>query len=213
MRDVWVEGPPLTIPRRNCAAATLNGKIYALGGFDGSSLLNYVEAYDPRMKSWMEVSPMLTPRSSASCTVHDGKLFVLGGTNGTRLKTAEYFDEKMNRWNSFDVDMIDTRSAGHAVTCMNSIYALGGTDNQQNIHFSMESLDQETLHWSYSKSMQVARMDFACAVISESIMAGGGQSGDILSSTEFYRPELDSWQVGPSMLTPRYGHQYLTVTL
>ena len=61
--------------------------------------------------------------------------------------------------------MIDTRSAGQAVTCVSSIYALGGTDNQQNIHFSVESLDQDTLQWGYHKSMQVARMDFACAVL------------------------------------------------
>ena len=109
MRDAWMEGPPLSIPRRNCGAAQLNGKIYAIGGFDGTSLLNYVECYDPRMKSWMEVSPLLCQRSSASCTVHDGKIFVMGGTSGTRLKTVEYFDEKMNRWNSFDVSISPAR--------------------------------------------------------------------------------------------------------
>ena len=56
-------------------------------------------------------------------------------------------------------------------------------------------------------------MDFAATVISDSIMVSGGQSGDILGSTEFYRPEIDLWQVGPPMLTPRYGHAVVTVTL
>ena len=26
---------------------------------------------------------------------------------------------------------------------------------------------------------------------------GGGQNGSVLSSTEFYRPELDEWQARP----------------
>eukprot|EP00392_Amoebophrya_sp_AT5.2_P004217 g4225.t1 len=213
LRDAWMSGPPLNFPRRNACAAHVDGKVYCMGGFDGTQILAHVESYDPRMKSWMENTAMLTPRSSAMSCVHGGKIFLLGGTSGKRLKTVEFFEPKMNRWSAFDVDMIDVRSAGQAVTCMSQIYALGGTDNQQTIHYSGESLDQETVTWMYNKSMQVSRMDFAATVISDSIMVGGGQSGDILASTEFYRPELDTWQVGPSMLTPRYGHQYLTVAL
>ena len=42
------------------------------------------------------------------------------------------------------------------------------------------------------------RMDFGSCVLSDSIMASGGQHGEVLSSTEFYRPELDDWQrLGP----------------
>ncbi|CAD7926894.1 unnamed protein product [Amoebophrya sp. A25] len=213
LRDAWMPGPPLNVPRRNATASSVDGRIYVMGGFDGAQILSGVECYDPRMKSWMTCDPMLTPRSSPASCVHGGKIFVLGGTSGKRLKTVEFFEPKMNRWSAFDVDMIDVRSAGQAVTCMSQIYSLGGTDNSQTIHYSVESLDQETVTWMYNKSMQVSRMDFAATVISDSIMVGGGQSGDILASTEFYRPELDTWQVGPSMLTPRYGHQYLTVTL
>merc|ERR1712194_115201 len=157
----------------------------------------------------MECAGMGTPRSSAMSCTHGGQIFVLGGTSGKRLKTVEFYEPKMNRWSSFEVDLIEGRSAGQAVTCMNQIYCLGGTDNTQSIHHSMESLDQETISWSYARSMIVGRMDFASAVISDSIMVGGGQSGDILAATEFYRPELDTWQTGPPMLTARYGHQYL----
>merc|ERR1711966_535318 len=116
LRDCWTEGPPLNIPRRNGCSAVLDGRVFAIGGFDGTSILNLVESYDPRMKSWMECSPLLTPRSSGLCTVSGGKIWVMGGTSGTRLKTVEWFDTKMNKWNSFDVDMIDARSAGQAVS-------------------------------------------------------------------------------------------------
>jgi len=110
-------------------------------------------------------------------------------------------------------DMIDIRSAGSAGTTGSHMYALGGTDNAQNIHYSIEYLDLESCAWKYGTNMTVSRMDHASCVISDSLLVGGGQNGDVLSTVEFYRPELEEWTRGPTMLTPRYGHQMLTVNL
>lgn len=85
LRDAWMSGPPLNFPRRNACAAHLDGKVYCMGGFDGTQILAHVESYDPRMKSWMENTAMLTPRSSAMSCVHGGKIFLLGGTSRTRI--------------------------------------------------------------------------------------------------------------------------------
>lgn len=213
LRDTWEPGAPLTVPRRNSAAAELGGRLYAIGGYDGSQIIASVEAYDARMRNWMMLEPLSTPRSSASACVHGGKLWVLGGTSGTRLKTVDIFDPRAGRWEHLKAEMAETRSALQACCCVSHVFALGGTDNSQNIHFSVECLDMEALVWSSRRSMQVSRMDFACAVISDSIMVGGGQNGEVTSATEFYRPELDEWQPGPSMMFPRYGHQYLQVAL
>jgi len=211
--DQWVPGAFLNYPRRNCASVELDGRIYAIGGFDGTQIISEVEAYDNRLKNWMMIEPLPTPRSSAMACAQGGKLWVLGGTSGTRLKTVDVFDPRANRWDSQKVEMMDTRSAGQAANCVNHIFAYGGTDNDQNIHFSMECLDSDAGTFSARQPMKESRMDFASAVISDSIMVGGGQNGNVLSSTEFYRPELDEWQAGPSMMIPRYGHQYLLCTL
>jgi len=211
--DQWETGASLKYPRRNCASAELDGRIYAVGGFDGSKIISKVEAYDNRLKSWMMIESLPTPRSSAMACAQGGKLWVLGGTSGTRLRTVDVFDPRANKWDSQKVEMMETRSAGHAANCVNHIFAYGGTDNDQNIHFSMECLDSDAGLFSARQPMTESRMDFASAVISDSIMVGGGQNGNVLSSTEFYRPELDEWQAGPSMMIPRYGHQYLLCTL
>jgi len=213
LRDQWEVGSSLKFPRRNCASAELDGRIYAIGGFDGSKIINTVEAYDNRLKNWMTIEPLPTARSSAMACAQGGKLWVLGGTSGTRLRTVDVFDPRANRWDSQKVEMNETRSAGQVSCCVNHIFALGGTDNEQNIHFSMECLDSDAGTFSTRQSMKESRMDFATSVISDSIMVGGGQNGNVLSSTEFYRPELDEWQAGPSMMIPRYGHQYLLCTL
>jgi len=127
------------------------------------------------------------------------------------MSTVDVFDPRANRWDTLKFEMCAVRSAGQAVCCVNHLFALGGIDNEQNIHVSMEALDTDS--FSMRQSMQEARMEFAAACISDSIMVGGGQNGGVLSSTEFYRPELDEWQAGPSMMIPRYGHQYLICTL
>ncbi|CEM14152.1 unnamed protein product [Vitrella brassicaformis CCMP3155] len=213
LRDNWMLGPSLNVPRRNTCGAALGERLFAIGGFDGANILSSVESYDPRMKNWMEITPLTTPRSSALCSVQGDRLFVLGGTRGERLRTVETYEARMNKWEAFSADMIEVRSAGSSVSCLNHVYSLGGTDNSQQVHDSLEVLDPDTLNWSFRKSMTLQRMDCAAVVISDSIMVGGGQHGDVLNATEFYRPELDEWQAGPPMMFPRYGHSYLLVNL
>lgn len=213
LRDSWEQGASLRHARRNCASAQLEGRVYAIGGFDGASIIGSVEAYDNRLKSWMQIEALPTPRSSAMACAYGGKVWVLGGTSGTRLRTVDIFDPRAGRWEPGKVEMKQVRSAGQAACCVNHIFALGGTDNDQNIHYSVECMDLDEGAFIPRTPMQESRMDFAAAVISDSIMVGGGQNGSVLSSTEFYRPELDEWQAGPSMMVPRYGHQYLLCSL
>lgn len=214
LRGAWLPGADLNVPRRNCASAQLDGRIFALGGFDGTQILSHVEAYDPRMKSWMPIEPMTVARSSSSATTHGGRLWVMGGTSGSRLRSVECYDPRAAKWESVRADMIDVRSAGQSCQCLERLYALGGTDQNQSVHSSLESYNPEAGGtWTFRKSMQMPRMDFGCCVLSDSIMVGGGQHGDVLSATEFYRPELDDWQLGPPMLSPRYGHHLLLVNL
>jgi len=214
LRGCWMQGPDLNVPRRNCASAELGGRIYAIGGFDGSQILNHVEAFDPRMKSWMPLEPMGVPRSSASAAAMGGQLWVLGGTSGSRQRTVERYDARAGKWESVRADMIEVRSAGQACCCLDRLYAFGGTDQNQRVHSSLEGYNPEAGgSWIFRKSMQVPRMDFGSCVLSDSIMVGGGQHGEVLASTEFYRPELDDWQLGPPLLSPRYGHQLLLVNL
>lgn len=73
LRDSWVTGASLNIPRRNTCGTYMSGRHYAIGGFDGMGILASVECYDPRLKNWMEVAPLNTPRSSPMCCVQ-GKL-------------------------------------------------------------------------------------------------------------------------------------------
>merc|ERR1719446_2039461 len=177
LRDVWESGSSLSVSRRNCASIEHEGRIYAIGGFDGTKIIGSMEAYDSRMKGWMLLEPLPTPRSSAMACAKGGKVWVLGGTSGSRLKTIEIYDARANRWETSKVDMLETRSAGQACNCVNHLFALGGTDNEQNIHYSLECVDVDEGTFNRRRPMQEARMDFAATDTNDSIMVGGGQNG------------------------------------
>ncbi|KAH0478497.1 MAG: hypothetical protein KVP17_004107 [Porospora cf. gigantea B] len=224
LSDTWTSGPELQYARRNLSTAQLKGRVYAVGGYDSQELLASVEALDPRMRSWTECAPMLSCRSSASCCVaDDNTLYVMGGTSGERLNTMEAYDIRMDKWTAFSSDLLHVRSAGAAVKVLGSIYAFGGTDNSHKVHNSLEIFTMELKSWRFGAQMPSARFDHAACSISDSVVTTGGQvsgflfflccipihfqdGSTVLPVVDFYRPELDTWQKGPNMVSPRYGH-------
>ncbi|KAF4676627.1 choline dehydrogenase 7 [Perkinsus chesapeaki] len=183
LRDTWMIGASLNTPRRNCASTITedDGRIFAIGGYDGSSMLSSVEAYDPRMRNWMNVASMSTPRSSCMAVAdNNGHIWALGGTSGKRLKSIEMYDIRNNKWSSIPgTDMIEEVSAGSAVFFNGHIYVIGGTDNTQLVHSSVESLSISNIHngWNYKHQAGTERMDCCAAPVMDSILLGGGQNG------------------------------------
>lgn len=49
----------------------IDGYIYAIGGNDGSSSLNSIERYDPKLNKWTMMTSMVTRRSSVGAAVLD----------------------------------------------------------------------------------------------------------------------------------------------
>ena len=73
-RGNWSYGPPMNTARQDLALASLNGKLYAVGGsdFDENSI-NSVEVYDPTanggLGSWAYGPPMETARADHALAV------------------------------------------------------------------------------------------------------------------------------------------------
>merc|ERR1712039_702312 len=90
-----------------------------------------------------------------------------GGTSGSRLRTTERYDPRAGKWESLRTDLIEVRSAGQATNCLDRLYVLGGTDQNQSVHSSLEVYNPEGGgSWIFRKSMQAPRMDFGCWVLS-----------------------------------------------
>ena len=85
--------------RCRLGVAALNGKIYACGGYDGSSFLKSVEMYDPVANKWTYVAPMNVPRSRVALVANMGNLYAIGGYDGMKnLSTVEMYSPDKDEW-------------------------------------------------------------------------------------------------------------------
>ncbi|XP_053990936.1 kelch-like protein 1 isoform X2 [Hylaeus volcanicus] len=219
-------GPSLITPRRNTTSASLGNRFFTIGGFDGANRISTVEAYDPRMKNWCQVASLNTPRSSSCSAVVDDSIFAIGGTSGERLRSIEKYESRADRWVTLSGGLSEIRSAATSSTFLGAIYVFGGINQLNKILSSVESFDE----WLYRHNLNIPLMESACASTPDSIILTGGHNETILNNSFFYQPELDEWRegkifdiglymnqapsyAGPSMLSPRYGHQVLVAQI
>src|SRR5207245_11365597 len=90
---------PLPTARQSLAVVALpNGKLYAVGGYNGSGYVSTVEEYDPATNVWTAGAAMPTPRAGMGVAAVGGRVYVLGGYNGGYLDTVEELDPATGAW-------------------------------------------------------------------------------------------------------------------
>lgn len=77
--NTWSTVASMHMCRSNHGVAVLNGKIYALGGYNGESYMKNVEVYCRKSNQWKMATPMLERRSIFTTAVVDGKIYAIGG--------------------------------------------------------------------------------------------------------------------------------------
>lgn len=55
---------------------------YAIGGFDGETMVSSVEIYDPRTGTWITGEPMKDLRGYSAVAVVKDSIYVIGGYKG-----------------------------------------------------------------------------------------------------------------------------------
>jgi N-acetylneuraminic acid mutarotase len=107
IEDSWNTKTPMNQERAAFGVVTVDGKIYAIGGYttDYSNILNTNERYDPKTDSWTTVASMLTPRHSFSIVACNGKIYCMGGTiyeagQWVSCKFNEVYDPVTNSWSA-----------------------------------------------------------------------------------------------------------------
>ena len=116
--DEWAEEAvaPLPPARTRAGMAVLDGKLYAVGGYNSDDdTLASVERYDPAANAWEAVAPMATARYALGVAVLDGKLYAAGGQKeddedgDVPVNTVERFDPVTNGWEAV-APMVTARS-------------------------------------------------------------------------------------------------------
>lgn len=126
----WTYMARMNQARSDAAACSFEGKIYVSGGFDGVTLLDSVEVYNPSQDLW---SLLVMPLPSLLCghqmIAHGGHIYVIGGYDSLeRLKSVIRSQPgRKNDWQSVQPLRV-ARSTFAVAELDGEIYVIGGSN-------------------------------------------------------------------------------------
>jgi N-acetylneuraminic acid mutarotase len=203
--DSWRAGPALPTARKAPTAATVNGTIYVIGGYNllQPGGMGTVEAYDPALGTWSAKAPMPTGRSAAASAVVNGKICVFGGTSaGQDLTVVECYDPVTNTWNSgapmptFRRDL-GADSAGPAFLAIGGYSGGNLSGGGPGVVATAERYDPALNNWTEIAPMSTLREAMAVATAASGLLyAFGGDNAlnRTLATVEAFDPALAAWK-------------------
>ncbi len=128
--DTWTDGAPMSAARGLSAAASTSNRIYVVGGYDGKQELTTCSSYDPAQDTWEACAPLTVGRGGLGLVNLGGQLYAIGGGGWTSyLGFNEQYSPGIDQWRAIDTPMIGTWRSPGVVVLSNSIYAIGGWNN------------------------------------------------------------------------------------
>uniref|UniRef100_A0A9J7ZDQ8 Kelch-like protein 3 n=1 Tax=Cyprinus carpio carpio TaxID=630221 RepID=A0A9J7ZDQ8_CYPCA len=205
--DRWYQVADL--PSRRCRAGVvyMAGKVYAVGGFNGSLRVRTVDVYDGLKDQWSSVPSMQERRSTLGAAVLGDLLYAVGGFDGsTGLSSVEAYNPKANEW--MFVAPMNTRRSSVGVGVVSGVgvlsgqlYAAGGHDGPL-VRKSVEVYDNATNTWRQVCDMNMCRRNAGVCAINGLLYVIGGDDGSCnLSSVEYYDPAADKWSLIPTNMS------------
>jgi N-acetylneuraminic acid mutarotase len=128
--DVWsVAKSAMPAPRMAAAYVGTSGRIYVIGGAQGTGSTARVDIYDVAADKWSSAAQLPSPRQSLSAAIFGDSIHVVGGQSIDPPKTyADHFvlNMKTGSWSK----SASLRTARHASVAMASggkLYVIGGS--------------------------------------------------------------------------------------
>ncbi len=175
--DAWKQKRSMPTPRHGLAAVALKGKVYVLGGSNGSTATGALEVYDPDHDTWSEKAPMPTPRVFLAAAAVDDKIYAIGGSpdccGNSRTDVVEVYDTTTERWSSaHSLPVALQVSAAAAIN--HRIYVFGGFIPGSGLQGSTFEYDPATDSWTSRAAMMEARDQAPAVVLGETAHVLGG---------------------------------------
>lgn len=191
--DTWAARTPMPTPRGALAVAQWGGKLYAMGGYDGSTNRAELEVYDPTSDTWTAAAPLPTPRDHLAAAVVDGKIYAIGGRVNQsyvrNLATVEVFDPSTGRWTKA-ADLPTARSGIAAGVIRGVIYVVGG-EAPEGTFRTNEAYTPATDRWHSAAPLPTGRHGLGAAVVGDRlyVISGGPTPGGSYSNVnEVFTP-------------------------
>ena len=215
--NTWVSEAPMHEARENLGVASVNGKIYAIGGdtlsgfwtysmgFSGTPTGGVVgtnEEYDPTTNTWTFKTLMPTPRTGFAIASYENKIYCIGGattrniyTGATLTAVNEVYDPATDTW--------ETKTPMPSATWLVPANAVNGKIYVIDWNGKVYAYDIAADSWSAKSTAptpSAAGFDgHVSAVVSGKIHIIGGlsTSGDS-NLHQVYDPATDNWTYASS---------------
>jgi N-acetylneuraminic acid mutarotase len=183
--DQWTTKADLPTPRHGLATSVVEGKIYTIGGFDGTNHAT-VEMYDPTTDTWTPKAELPTLRSHVCTGVVNGKIYAIGGWDSVSeddghkaFATVEVYDPATDRWMK-KADMPTPRWSCASSVVNGKIYVIGGTtitgEGEWITTTKVEIYDPATDTWTPGGDMPTPRGWLSGSTVNGKFYAIGGAS-------------------------------------
>ena len=126
--ETWTPRAKMSIPRYNHTTNVVNGKIYAIGGWNGGALSS-IEMYDPTLDRWERKANLPVALLAHSASVVNDRIYVIGGYKDaqTTVATVYEYNPELDKW-AQKTDMPTARDSHFAGVVEGRIYIIGGSD-------------------------------------------------------------------------------------
>ncbi|CAG4909893.1 unnamed protein product [Colias eurytheme] len=203
----WEELAPMGIARIQPGVATLGGRVYAVGGEQGSQILANGEVYDPQTDKWSDIAPMKEARCEFGLTAWNGNLYAFGGWVGSDMgSSVEVYDPVSDEWTLVG-HMPEPRFGMGVVTFEGLIYVVGGCTHTWRHTQDLLCYHPASRKWQTLKPMRNARSQAAAVVLDNYLYVIGGNAPrrTVLATVERYSFDDDTWEEVGSLREARAG--------
>jgi N-acetylneuraminic acid mutarotase len=202
--DAWIERAAMPTARGALSVTVHDGKLYAIGGYEGKVNSPAVEVYDPIANSWTSRAPLPTPRDHLATATAAGKVYAIGGRlkgdYHRNLSVTEAYDPSTEQWTR-TADLPTARSGITAAEAGGRIYVFGG-EGADGTFSENEAYDPSQDAWQTMAPMPTARHGLGSAVVDGRIfvITGGPTPGGSFSHLNevFSPPDTSAKSVAPS---------------
>jgi N-acetylneuraminic acid mutarotase len=209
-QGVWSKVGETTTERTEVGVATLNGKIYVVGGEAfGRQDSPLFQEFDPATGRWRDLAPMPKGASHVGVAAMNGKLYAAGGFTANVHKNpldqfVEY-DITTNRWRELPPLASPLGSVGLAALA-GQIHVIGGRGADGITVGTHQIYDPKTNKWTVGAPLPVARDHLGILVVDGWIHVFGDRTGatvDNVGLHDIYDPSTNVWHTLAPMPTPR----------
>jgi Kelch motif len=215
----WLLAAPLPQGRDEVQAATVDGRIYLVGGAwmetkDGKRIEHYTDGfmteYDPKTNSWRERARAPEGLTHQGIAVLGGKIYLAGGFAGghhTLPSAGVYsYDPATDQWRTL-APLSAPRGAIALASAGGRIHAIGGRImGEEGTLATHEVYNPAANSWGPAALLPTARDHAGIFVVDGKVHLLGGRTGEATSNVglhDFYDPATDKWMSAAPMPTPR----------